>query len=85
MLDNNFKEVDFCKDCVCFVECNSSKYDIKLLEQYMIFTALRDTESLIEKKFNEIFKNPNYLLNEVRDFMEDKKENCIYFNNRKDI
>ena len=86
MINNaNFKEVDFCKDCVRFNECESSKYDKKLLEQYMICTALSDTENLIENKFDEIFKDSNYTIEEIREFMENKKENCIYFTNREDI
>jgi hypothetical protein len=83
--DDDFKEVDFCKDCIKFNECSSSEFEIKLLEQYMIFSALSDTEISIEENFNKIFKNSNYTFEEVEVFMQNKKEYCIYFTNRKDI
>ena len=85
MDNDSFKEVEFCKDCERFKECDSSQYGTNLLMQYMIFTSLKDTDSSIDEKFDTIFKNLNYTKEEIEEFMENKKDNCVYYNSGKDI
>ena len=79
MMNESFIEVDFCKECVHFNECSTSKYGISLLEKFMIFSALSTQEGNIEKKFESIFKNYDFTIEEVRMFILNKKNKCIYF------
>ena len=81
MKNNNFIEVNFCLECKHYKECKESKWGIDILEKYMIFSALKSEEKDIQEKFNDIFKNKNFSNQEIKEFIENKKKNCIYFPN----
>ena len=78
-MNDNFIEMDFCKECEHYKSCSTSKYGISLLEKFMIFSALNEPEGDIENKFTTIFKNYNFTIDEVRLFVKNKKNQCIYF------
>ena len=80
MENSDFIEVDFCIDCMNYEVCSTSIYGIEFLEKLMIFKALKDdNQEEVEEIFHETFEKYPFTYEKVSNFLENKKENCIYF------
>ena len=79
MENSDFIEVDFCIDCMNYEVCSTSIYGIEFLEKLMIFKALKDNDEEVEEIFHDTFEKYHFNYDDVSKFVEDKKQNCIYF------
>jgi hypothetical protein len=78
---SEFKEENFCLECIYYSKCSGSIYGISFLEKYVLFKTLISDEDNFKALFDEKIKTYGYRYDQIEEFLKDKKKNCIYYNN----